>query len=94
MRVRGLYLVPASLGEVTMRYLHLAVIVIFAAIILIFAAQNFQLVKVSFLSISFETRLALLIVLIYIFGALTGGSVLALLRQSIHGARRHTAAPP
>jgi|tagenome__1003787_1003787.scaffolds.fasta_scaffold20858012_2 putative membrane protein len=73
-----------------MRYLHLAVVIVFAAIIVIFAAQNFQLVKVSFLNISFETRLALLIVLIYVLGALTGGSVLALLRQSIQGARRHT----
>lgn len=77
-----------------MRYVHLAVIIIFAAIIVIFAAQNFQLVKVSFLNLSFDTRLALLFVLIYILGALTGGSVLALLRQSIQGARRHTAAPP
>jgi putative membrane protein len=76
-----------------MRYLHLAVIVIFVAIILIFAAQNFQLVKVSFLSISFETRLALLVVLIYTLGALTGGSLLALLRHSIQGARRQARTP-
>ncbi len=71
----------------------MAVVVVFAAAIVIFAAQNFQLVKVSFLTISFETRLALLVVLIYILGALTGGSLLALLRHSIQGARRHTPTP-
>ncbi|MEA2759269.1 MAG: lipopolysaccharide assembly protein [Methylobacteriaceae bacterium] len=75
-----------------MRYLHLAVIVIFAAMIVLFAAQNFQLVAVSFLRISMEIRLAFLVVIIYVLGALTGGSLLALLRHSIQGARRHTPA--
>jgi uncharacterized integral membrane protein len=75
-----------------MRYLHLAVIVIFAAMIVLFAAQNFHLVAVSFLRISLEIWLAFLVVIIYVLGALTGGSLLALLRHSIQGARRHTPA--
>jgi putative membrane protein len=72
-----------------MRWVYLAVVVLFAAAILIFAAQNFQIVTVSLLRISADTPLAFLIAIIYLLGALTGGSLLALLRRSIEGARRH-----
>jgi uncharacterized integral membrane protein len=71
-----------------MRWFHLAVIVLFGAAAVIFAIQNFQVVDVSFLSFSVHTRLAFLIVIIYVLGAVTGGSLLALLRQSYEGARR------
>jgi uncharacterized integral membrane protein len=74
-----------------MRWFHLAVIVLFAAVIIIFAGQNFQTVTVSFLRMSAQVPLAFLIVVIYLLGAATGGSLLALLRRSIEGARRHTA---
>lgn len=71
-----------------MRWFYLAIIVLFAAAIVIFAAQNFQTVTVSLLRVSAETPLALLIAIIYLLGAITGGSLLALLRRSIAGARR------
>jgi putative membrane protein len=71
-----------------MRWFHLAVIVLFGAAALIFAMQNFQVVDVSFLSFSVHARLAFLIVITYVLGAATGGSLLALLRQSFEGARR------
>jgi lipopolysaccharide assembly protein A len=71
-----------------MRWFHLAVIVLFGAAALIFAMQNFQVVDVSFLSFSVHMRLAFLIVVTYVLGAATGGSLLALLRQSFEGARR------
>ena len=76
-----------------MRWLHWAVIIVFAAATLIFAAQNFQIVNVSFLRLSVQTPLAFLVAVIYVLGALTGGSLFALLRRSIEGARRPTAIP-
>ena len=70
-----------------MRWVHLSVIILFAAVTIIFAVQNFQVVTVSFLRFSVQTPLALLVVVIYLVGTLTGGSLLALLRQSIERAR-------
>ena len=71
-----------------MRWFHLAVIVLFAAGIVVFASQNLQVVDVSFLGMSAHTRLAFLIAVIYLLGAATGGSLLALLRRSFEGARQ------
>lgn len=73
-----------------MRWFHLTVVILFAAVVIVFAAQNFQLVTVSFLRISAQTPLAFLIAVIYLLGAATGGSLLALLRRSIERARRRT----
>ena len=75
-----------------MRWIHLAVIVLFAIATLIFAVQNLQIVTMSFLGISARVPLALLVAVIYVLGMATGGSLWALLRRSLHGARR-TAAP-
>ncbi|MFL6796595.1 MAG: hypothetical protein ACJ8F3_04205 [Xanthobacteraceae bacterium] len=71
-----------------MRWFHLAVIILFAAAVVIFALQNFQLVGLSFLGMTMRTPLALLIVVIYLLGTATGGSLIALVRRSIEGARR------
>lgn len=71
-----------------MRSVHLTIIVLLATAIIMFAAQNFHVVTVSFLSMSAQMPLALLIVCIYLLGALSGGSLLALVRRSIEGARR------
>ena len=74
-----------------MRWVYLAVIVLFAAATIIFAAQNFQIVTIAFLGASARTPLALLVGVIYLLGAVTGGSLLALLRRSMEGARRREA---
>jgi uncharacterized integral membrane protein len=71
-----------------MRWFYLAVTILFAAATIVFAARNFQIVTVSFLRINAQTPLAFLIAVIYLLGAATGGSLLALLRKSIKGARR------
>ena len=70
-----------------MRWFHLAVIVVLAFVTLVFALQNFQSVDVSLFRIGIQVPLALLIVIIYVLGAATGGSLLALVRWSIQGAR-------
>ena len=71
-----------------MRWLYLAVICAFAAAVIIFAAQNLQIVTMSFLGFSARVPLALLAAGVYLLGTLTGGSLIALLRQSIEGAKR------
>jgi uncharacterized integral membrane protein len=70
-----------------MRYFYLAIVVVFAAAIVIFCAQNFQVVEVSFLRFNVRVPLAVLMAGSYVLGALTGGSLLALLRQSYRGAK-------
>jgi uncharacterized integral membrane protein len=73
-----------------MRWFYLVVIILLAAATIIFAAQNFQTVTVSFTRMSAQTPLAFLIAVVYLLGAVTGGSLLALLRRSIREARRRT----
>jgi uncharacterized integral membrane protein len=73
-----------------MRWFYLVVIILLAAATIIFAAQNFQTVSVSFLRMNAQTPLAFLIVIIYLPGAATGGGLLALLRRSIREVRRNT----
>jgi uncharacterized integral membrane protein len=71
-----------------MRWFHIAVIVVLAAAMLIFAIQNFQTVSVSFLSFGISAPLAVLAVVIYLLGMATGGSVWALIRWALEGSRR------
>ena len=75
-----------------MRWFHLAVIILFVAVILIFALQNLDVVTVSFLGFSARAPLAVVIPIIYLLGAATGGSLIALLRRSYAGSRRGVAA--
>ena len=69
-----------------MRWIHLTVIVLLAAVTIVFAVQNFEIVTVTFLRNSARAPLALLVAIIYILGMATGGSLLALLRRTLHGA--------
>jgi lipopolysaccharide assembly protein A len=71
-----------------MRWLYLAVVVLFAGAVLVFAAQNVAATTVTFLRMSIQVPLALLIVVAYLLGGFTGGSLLALMRKSVQGARR------
>ena len=70
-----------------MRWIHLAVIIVFALAMLIFAAQNFQTVTIAFLGFSVSLPLALQAVIIYLLGMATGGSLFSLLRRSLAGSR-------
>lgn len=75
-----------------MRWIHLTVIILFAAVTLIFALQNLKSVTVFFLGLSMSAPLAIWVFVIYALGAVTGGSLLALLRRSYAGSRRHLTA--
>jgi lipopolysaccharide assembly protein A len=70
-----------------MRWFHIIVVVLFALAIAIFAFQNLQTVTLVFLGFSVGAPLALLVVVIYVLGMVTGGSLFALLRRSIAGSR-------
>jgi lipopolysaccharide assembly protein A len=74
-----------------MRWLHLAVIVLFAAATIIFALQNFQGVTLSFFSLRLQMPLAMLIIVFYLLGTVSGSSLLAVLRRSLKRARRQPA---
>jgi uncharacterized integral membrane protein len=70
-----------------MRGVHLTVIVVFAAVIVIFAVQNFGMVTMAFLGFGIRAPLAIVAAIMYVLGALTGGSLYALLRKSVHASR-------
>jgi putative membrane protein len=66
-----------------MRWLYLAVVILFVAAMLIFVLQNFDWVTMAFLGLRIRAPLALLVAIVYVLGAITGGSLYALLRYSI-----------
>jgi len=72
-----------------MRWVYLTLIVLLAAATLIFIVQNRDLVTMSFLGFSIRAPLAILIAAVYVVGAVTGGSLFALLRRSYRGSQRN-----
>jgi lipopolysaccharide assembly protein A len=70
------------------RWLYLVIVVLFVAALIIFVFQNTQSVSTSFLSLGVTLPLAALVFIVYVLGALTGGSLYALLRRSVAGSRR------
>jgi putative membrane protein len=70
-----------------MRWVCLIIVVLFVAAVVLFAAQNLGAVTMSFLGFSVRGPLAILTVIVYILGAVTGGSLFALLRKSVQGSR-------
>ena len=66
-----------------MRWFYLVIVVLFVAATLIFVLQNFDLVTMAFLGMRIRAPLALVVAVVYVLGAITGGSLLALLRHSI-----------
>ncbi|MCK5771121.1 hypothetical protein [Algiphilus sp.] len=71
-----------------MRFVYSLLIVVFAAVVAIFAFQNLKLVTISFLAMRIELPVALLVVGVYFLGLLTGGALLALVRSMLRGARQ------
>lgn len=76
-----------------MRWMYVAVIAVLALVTLIFALQNFQSVTFSFLRLQLSVPLALLVIIVYVLGMVTGGSLWALVRWAWHGSRE-SGAPP
>jgi len=76
-----------------MRWVHIAIIVLFAAATLIFLVQNREIVSMDFLGFSVRAPLAVMAASFYLLGAITGSSAYALLRRSVQAARMN-ATPP
>jgi len=70
-----------------MRWVYLTVVILFAAAAVIFVFQNVGVVTMSFLGLSIRAPLAVLAAVAYILGAVTGGSLFALLRKSVQRSR-------
>lgn len=70
-----------------MRWVHVTIVVLFVAAMIVLIVQNREVVTMAFLGFSIRAPLALVAAGIYVLGAITGGSLLALLRRSIEGAR-------
>ena len=71
-----------------MRWFYLALIIVFVGAMVIFALQNMDVVSMSFLASAVSAPLALVVFIVYLLGAATGGSLFALLRRSVQGSRR------
>lgn len=69
-----------------MRYLYIAIVVVAAAIVILFNIQNVESVNVSLFSVSVSMPTWLMVYLVYIAGMLTGGLVWDFLRKAIHRA--------
>lgn len=76
-----------------MRIIYLAITILFALATILFALENLQVVTIGFLGVSASVRLALLVAVSYVLGAVTGGSLFALLRRSYEGSRRAPLSP-
>jgi putative membrane protein len=74
--------------EAPMRWIYLAVIILFAIATIVFALQNFEIVTMTFLGFNARVPLALLVAVAYLLGAATGGSLFAVLRRSYEESRR------
>lgn len=69
-----------------MRYFYLFLVIVFVALLLVFALGNLSAATLSFLGWRITAPLAAMIVAVYILGMFTGGSVLSFLRHSLHQA--------
>jgi uncharacterized integral membrane protein len=66
-----------------MRWFYLIIVILFVAATLIFVGQNFDQVTMAFLGLRLRAPLAVLAAVVYVLGAITGGSLYAFLRYSI-----------
>jgi lipopolysaccharide assembly protein A len=70
-----------------MRWVHLTIVVLFIAVMIVFVIQNREVVTMAFLGFSIRAPFALVAAGFYVLGAITGGSLFALLRRSIEASR-------
>jgi uncharacterized integral membrane protein len=73
--------------EDPMRYVYIALIVAFTAIVLLFKFQNLESATVTLFTASLTLPISLLVIGIYILGMFTGGFLVSLLRGWMKGAR-------
>jgi uncharacterized integral membrane protein len=69
-----------------MRFVYIALIVVFTAIVIAFKVQNLETVTVSLAAMSVTMPVSILVLLVYVLGMLTGGFLVKLLRSWARGA--------
>ena len=74
-------------GRMAMRWVHVALIVVFTGIVLLFKIQNLESATVTLFSMSITLPVSVLVAGIYVLGMLTGSFLVSLLRSWIRGAR-------
>ena len=62
------------------RYLYIALIIVFTLLVILFKSQNLETVTVSFFTASITLPISVLIIVIYILGMFTGGFLFSFLR--------------
>ncbi|MCC6197210.1 MAG: DUF1049 domain-containing protein [Burkholderiales bacterium] len=70
-----------------MRFVYIALIVVFTGVVVLFKFQNLQTATISLFNASLTLPVSLLVLGIYVLGMLTGASLVALVRSWIKGAR-------
>jgi uncharacterized integral membrane protein len=71
-----------------MRYLYIALIVLFTAAVLLFKFQNLTSVTISLLGMSATLPVSTLLILVYVLGMVTGSALFGLVRSWIRGVTR------
>jgi len=71
-----------------MRYVYLALIVLFTAAVLLFKFQNLTSVTISLLGTSATLPVSTLLIFVYVLGMVTGSALFGLVGSWIRGARR------
>ncbi len=74
-------------GE-SMKYVYIALIVVFTAIVLLFKVQNFNTATISLFNMSLTLPMWLLAAGIYVLGMFTGAALVSLLKGWYAGATR------
>jgi lipopolysaccharide assembly protein A len=69
-----------------MRWIYLAILILFAVATIVFIVQNLDSATMTFFGFRVQAPLALLAAAAYALGAVTGGSLFALLHRSVKGA--------
>ena len=64
-----------------MRLIKSIVLLLFIAAVILFAFQNMELIKLSFLNWHLEIPLSFASLLLYVLGAISGGIVLSMLKK-------------
>ena len=70
-----------------MRYVYIALIVLFTVLVLTFKVQNVESATLVLLSMSITLPMSVIVLLVYILGMLSGGFVLQLLSTWVRKAR-------
>jgi uncharacterized integral membrane protein len=71
-----------------MRYVYIGLVILITLAVVTFKVQNIEAVTVTFLSGSLTLPVAVLILVVYVLGMLTGGMVLSVIRSWVRGATK------